>query len=566
MRVTRSVSPTVRYLIVGAIGIVLAVFVMQVLNRQAHEMAVARIERRTEQVTVSVQQSIESTLHVLESFQALYATSLNVDRKSFDTFALQMLWTHPEALRIQWAPYVVAGERADFEAAGREDYAPDFQIVERDDDGAVVRAAERDAYFPIYFRAPMDNPEGAVGMDLGADEARYATLLDIARRGTVAASPPTRFGTDEPYTIYIYQPIYAQSPQPATDSERLDALRGFVILVLQAGDFFAFAFNRVDIPGMAVAIHDADVPDVTLFETAPADMRESAFGACSSTESVVVAGRTWDLMFVVSEEGLWAEAQNSGLLGFLIVLSITVMLVLYLRQRTQAEAALHKYTRSLEEVNSELLAFNHTIAHDLKSPLAIIVGYADLLQDENLTSNGRRMLSMIPKMVDALLEMIEDLLKLAILRDAKAKVEKVDVNAVVQRTLERFGDSRDSIVIEGDLPPAMGHPQWMTEVFANLISNALKYRDDQRDLRIYIRAKPEGDRVRYEVEDNGLGIAPEDKARIFALFTRPNSSDERGLGIGLSIVQRMVTKLGGHLGVESELGKGSTFWFTLPKG
>jgi signal transduction histidine kinase len=176
------------------------------------------------------------------------------------------------------------------------------------------------------------------------------------------------------------------------------------------------------------------------------------------------------------------------------------------------------------------------------------------------------MLSMIPKMVDALLEMIEDLLKLAILRDAKAKVEKVDVNAVVQRTLERFGDSRDSIVIEGDLPPAMGHPQWMTEVFANLISNALKYRDDQRDLRIYIRAKPEGDRVRYEVEDNGLGIAPEDKARIFALFTRPNSSDERGLGIGLSIVQRMVTKLGGHLGVESELGKGSTFWFTLPKG
>lgn len=112
----------------------------------------------------------------------------------------------------------------------------------------------------------------------------------------------------------------------------------------------------------------------------------------------------------------------------------------------------------------------------------------------------------------------------------------------------------------------MGHPQWMTEVFANLISNALKYRDDQRDLRIYIRAKPEGDRVRYEVEDNGLGIAPEDKARIFALFTRPNSSDERGLGIGLSIVQRMVTKLGGHLGVESELGKGSTFWFTLPKG
>ncbi|MBK9125142.1 MAG: CHASE domain-containing protein [Chloroflexi bacterium] len=566
MRVTRSLSPTARYLIVGAIGVVLAVFVMQVLNQQARATAVARIERRTEQVTVSVQQSIESTLHVLESFQALYATSLDVDRASFDTFAAQMLRTHPEVRLAQWVPFVSATARTDFETAGREEYAPDFQIVERDGDGVVVRAAERDAHFPIYFLSPMINPDAIIGMDLGANETRYTLLLDTARRGTIAASPPTRFGLEEQYTIYIYQPIYAQTPQPETDSERIDTVRGFVVLVLQASDFLASALDRVGMPDMAVAITDADVANVTLFETVPVETRASEFGAYSSTKAVAIAGRTWNLSFAVSDDGMLAEAQNSGLLGLLIVLSVTAMLILYLRQRTQAELALHRYTRSLEETNSELLAFNHTIAHDLKSPLAIILGYADLLQDEDLTPNGRRMLSMIPKMVDALLEMIEDLLKLATLRDAEAKVEKVDVNAVVQRTLERFGDNRDSIVIEDMLPPAMGHPQWMTEVFANLISNALKYRDDQRELRIHIRAKPDGDRVRYEVQDNGLGIAPEDKARIFALFTRLNSNHERGLGIGLSIVQRMVTKLGGELGVESELGKGSTFWFTLPKG
>lgn len=566
MRMARSLSPMTRYLIVGAIGIALAVFVMLVLSQQALAAAVARIERRTDQVKVSVQQSIESMLHVLESFQALYAITPDVDHESFDIFAQQMLRMHPGARLVQWVPLVSAQARADFEAAVREEYAPDFEIVERDSDGVVVRAAEREVYFPICYVSPSDNPDVIIGMDLGANEALRTLFLDTARRGTIAASPPSRFGLEDQYTIYIYQPIYTDTPQPETEAERRAAVRGFVVLVLQAGDFLAYALDRVDMPDMAVAITDTEMPNVTLYETVPAETRESEFSAYRSTKSVMIADRTWDIAFAVSNDGMLAETQDSSLLGFLIVLSITAMLILYLRQRTQVELALRQYTRSLEETNKELLALNHTIAHDLKSPLAIILGYADLLQDEELTPNGRRMLSMIPKMVDALLEMIDDLLKLATLRDAEARVEKVDVDAVVQRTLERFGDNRDSIEIESPLPAAMGHPQWLTEIFANLISNALKYRDDQRELRIHIRAKPQGDHVRYEVEDNGLGIAPEDRARIFELFARLNPNHERGLGIGLSIVQRMVTKLGGELGVESELGKGSTFWFTLPKG
>ncbi len=295
MRMARSLSPIARYLIVGAIGIALAVFVMQVLNQQALAAAVARIERRTEQVKVSVQQSIESTLHVLESFQALYAITPDVDRESFDIFARQMLRTHPEVRFVQWVPLVSARARAGFEAAGREEYAPDFEIVERDNDGVVVRAAERAAYFPIYYLSPMVNPDVIIGMDLGANEARRALLLDTARRGTIAASPPTRFGLEDQYTIHIYQPIYADTPQPETEAERRAAVRGFVVLVLQARDFLASALDRVHMPDMAVTITDTGMPNVTLYETIPAETRESEFSAYRSTKSVVIADRTWDI-------------------------------------------------------------------------------------------------------------------------------------------------------------------------------------------------------------------------------------------------------------------------------
>ena len=111
----------------------------------------------------------------------------------------------------------------------------------------------------------------------------------------------------------------------------------------------------------------------------------------------------------------------------------------------------------------------------------------------------------------------------------------------------------------------MGHAQWIEEIFANLVSNAIKYMGkDNPDPRISIRGKPEGDMVRYEVCDTGVGIAPDDQARLFEMFTRLHTVNAEGLGLGLSIVHRIINKLNGQIGVESEVGKGSTFWFSLP--
>lgn len=238
----------------------------------------------------------------------------------------------------------------------------------------------------------------------------------------------------------------------------------------------------------------------------------------------------------------------------------------------QARDELELYTTELEERNTELDAFSHTIAHDLKSPLNIILlqndflkmRYADDLPDEaNEYINGIR--SGVLKMNG----MIDQLLWLARLRHLKQSNTVVVVKPVVEAAVARFAPliaaKGITIRILDPLPNTMGHAQWIEEILANLISNAIKYMGDPNPTpSITICAIPLGEVVRYEVQDTGIGIESAHIAELFTMFTRLNDVAAEGLGLGLSIVHRIVTKLNGKVGVESVKGQGSTFWFTLP--
>jgi two-component system sensor histidine kinase/response regulator len=139
---------------------------------------------------------------------------------------------------------------------------------------------------------------------------------------------------------------------------------------------------------------------------------------------------------------------------------------------------------------------------------------------------------------------------------------------VAQAALQRFKAELGAgitVDLSPDLPLALGYGPWLEEVFANLIGNAIKYIGKQNPApRIAIRGSLHAGLAYYAVQDNGIGIQPEDQARLFEMFTRFHHDQATGLGLGLSIVQRIVVKLNGTLGVESTPGQGSTFWFALP--
>ena len=236
--------------------------------------------------------------------------------------------------------------------------------------------------------------------------------------------------------------------------------------------------------------------------------------------------------------------------------------------RTRDE--LRVYAAELEARNQELDAYGHTIAHDLRSPLSSVLLRSEIVLNnfsEALPPRGRSLIEGVHESATQMNEMIGQLLWLAKLRKVTDALKPVDVTPVAQAALRRFSHQTEHFQIEvmAEMPAALGHAQWIEEVFANLISNAVKYiGEDNPAPRLWLRGFADGEMARYEVQDNGIGISPEDQAHLFEMFTRLNVVNVEGLGLGLSIVHRIVSKLNGTVSVESTPGVGSTFAFTLP--
>lgn len=245
----------------------------------------------------------------------------------------------------------------------------------------------------------------------------------------------------------------------------------------------------------------------------------------------------------------------------------------HLEDMRNVEDSLRRYAEELEERNAELDAYSHTIAHDLKSPLTSIPLRTFMIEklEPDLKPETIKQLSEIKLTVSRMGGMIDQLLWLAKVRDAHEVAVCVEIAPVVEAAVSRFSDSIEKagikIIVEPDLPAVKGHSQWLEEVFANLINNAIKYMGSQNpEPSITVRGIRQGDMVRYEIEDTGLGIAEDQQAHLFEMFTRAHVNQADGLGLGLSIVHRIINNLKGEVGVTSTPGVGSTFWFKLAAG
>ncbi len=244
-------------------------------------------------------------------------------------------------------------------------------------------------------------------------------------------------------------------------------------------------------------------------------------------------------------------------------------------ERRQAEEELRQYADKLQAHNKELDAFAHTVAHDLQSPLSSIVGFAELLAedyakmpDEDLQSH----LQVIARKGRKMSNIIQELMLLAHVRKKEVEPKPLQhMDSIVAEAQHRLADMIEEHQAEIILPTAsawpvtLGYGPWIEEVWVNYLSNAIKY--GGRPPRVELGAEVQRDgMVRFWVRDNGPGLKPEDQARLFAPFTQLNQIRAPGHGMGLSIVRRIVEKLGGQVGVESEgiPGHGSVFSFFLP--
>ena len=240
-------------------------------------------------------------------------------------------------------------------------------------------------------------------------------------------------------------------------------------------------------------------------------------------------------------------------------------------RRKRVEKELRERTAELQRKNEELDAFAHTVAHDLRSPLGVIVGFSEVLEDHHHAMSVDEVKEYLKLIVQAGFKMssiVDELLVLAGVRQ-KGDVETtpLDMGPLIVEAKRRLTSLIDElnarIVVPDNWPMVLGHGPWVEEVWVNYISNAIKHGGRPPDVELGFSPQNNG-MIRFWVCDNGEGLSAEQQSRLFTPFSRLNQARTKGHGLGLSIVARIMERLGGDVGVESEVGKGSTFYFTLP--
>ncbi len=221
--------------------------------------------------------------------------------------------------------------------------------------------------------------------------------------------------------------------------------------------------------------------------------------------------------------------------------------------------------------------FVHAVSHDLRTPLRIVKRYTERLSEVCTGQHDvevQRSLHFVVEGTAHMEHMLEGLLAYARVDNHKETLVLTDIEDVLDRALQTLHADimeRDAEMTHDPLPTLLVDAVQLEQVFQNLISNALKYQPRNPEQsghkpKIHITARAQEITWRFAVQDNGIGIAPEDHARIFNIFDRLHTQDEyRGTGIGLAICKRIVERHGGRIWVESEAGQGATFYFTLPQ-
>jgi len=241
-------------------------------------------------------------------------------------------------------------------------------------------------------------------------------------------------------------------------------------------------------------------------------------------------------------------------------------------ENVELEKRVREHTQELESANRELEAFSFSVAHDLRSPLTVILGYADTLIEEYVAQLPGEAVVLVDGIIagaEQMRRLTDGLLRLSRLGRQPLSRQPVDISALVRDALaelRRAHSPRQVAVHVGDLPDCVGDQALLRQVVTNLLSNAFKFTGARKDAVVAVNGWIEGrDRI-YSVQDNGAGFDLRRSENLFGAFQRFHSADQyEGTGIGLSIAARVIARHGGRIWAESEPDHGATFRFSIPQ-
>ena len=337
---------------------------------------------------------------------------------------------------------------------------------------------------------------------------------------------------------------------------------------------------------ISVRVVDVSAEGDNLLFSAADGPRDAVF---ESQSSHGIGRRTWKFQFLATPEYLaaqrswqpWLILSTGALLAALVAFfqsSATLRTINVERQVAErtaelrsANAQLSETAEKLEQSNIELKQFTYVASHDLQTPLRTIGGFVSLLQRKysgQLDAEADDYIDRIVAGTKTMQTLLHDLLEYARFESAMRPMVQVNLSNVFDEVLqnsEAAVKDAQAVVTRSELPTVLGDRVQLVQLLQNLIGNALVYRSDEPP-KVSIFAEEDAECWTISVKDNGIGIAQKHFERIFEVFRRLHTQDQyAGTGIGLATCRRIVERHGGKLWLTSQEGKGSTFFFSIPK-
>jgi len=596
-----------------AVGVVISALAAWFVYQSNEKQQATLLANTVRVYTQAISHALNENLNRLRALQSFFVTSRTVSRDQFNSFTQGLMEGSSGIQALEWIPRVAQQKRPAFENTARFYGFTGFSFLERDSAGALSPAGVRDEYYPVYFVEPFPENQKAFGFDLASNPIRKAALIRardtghavITRRITLVQE------TSKQYGVLVFRPVYRRDVKSDTVEGRRRAIRGFVLGVFRVGDVVRSALARVARnPNIHFKIADLNAPEDSqlLYASVFAGGEDQgqdrvvAKPAVSAPLPLPVAGNRWEISF---SHHLAANRGFNGLVWFVFGVglvitgmvssiiavyanrgAVTAMLV---RERTaelrtseqrardvavEAEAA----RREADIANHAKSEFLASMSHEIRTPMAGVLGLADILLEDDLTSQQRDTVKKIKGAGEALTTILNDILDLSKIQAGKIEFEHIDfdLHKLISECLDLFyrKASDKGIALGADIAPDVptainGDPTRIRQVLVNLLGNAVKFTEHGSvSLRATMSAN-EGPRatLKFEIIDTGIGIAPDRQAALFIEFTQEDASTARkyeGTGLGLAISRRLTELMGGEIGVVSAQGDGATFWFTVP--